>query len=126
MQKLKTISEIPKLIENDTKYYLWQTLQDCHHKRKEWYLFSWNIFIFLAFISVFGLALYICALRKKTAAEDKEKFQKDQEYILTKIRALKEQDSYRNQLKTMTQLPVPVSESLAPEIVPEHPSGYAY
>jgi F0F1-type ATP synthase membrane subunit a len=118
--------EVPKLIENQTKYYLWRTLQECHDKRKNWYIFFWNMFIFLTFISVFGMALYLCAIRKKQNVEDTGKFQRDQEYILNKIRAFKEQDSYRKQSQSMTQLPYPVSESLAPDIIPDPPSGYVY
>lgn len=119
----------PKLIEPETKYHLWQTLQSCHDKRKNVFIGSWNLIIFLVFISVFGLGLYFCYIRRKRNLEEgnqKEKMQKDQEYILTKIRALKELDSYRNQMKSVTQLPIPVSEKLAPNLLPDHPSGYAY
>lgn len=119
----------PKLIEPATRFQMGQTLNACHDTRKHWYLVSWNLMIFLAFISVFGFALYLCYYRRKRNLEEEnseEKMRKDQEYILTKIRALKELDSYRKQQKSVTGLPLPVSESLDPVNLPDHPSGYAY
>jgi len=119
----------PKLIEPLTRFQIGQTLHACHDTRKHWYLVSWNLIIFLAFISVFGFALYLCYYRRKRNLEEEnseEKMRKDQEYILTKIRALKELDSYRKQQKSVTGLPLPVSESLDPGNLPDHPSGYAY
>ena len=73
--------------------------------------------------------MYLCYYRRKRNLEEEnseDKMRKDQEYILTKIRALNELDSYRKQQKSVTGLPFPVSEKLSPDIVPDHPSGYAY
>lgn len=127
--------EGPRLIENHTKHYLLETLRACHNYRQKSYIFTWNIFIFTTFVVVFGLGLYFCAQRKKMLAEDSpNKLQKDQEYILNKIKEMREVERTQKQLKTMTQLPitssssssVPISSEYDRKRLPEHSSGYAY
>ena len=105
--------ETPKLIESDIQYSLFHSLKTCHHHRATVYVFVWNVAIFLLFISVFGFALYLCAKNKKDNVENREKRLSDQKYVLNKIRELREVDSYRTQMNTLTKLPV-------------HPSGYEY
>jgi polyferredoxin len=105
--------ERPKLIESDIQYSLFHSLKMCHNHRATIYVLVWNIAIFLIFISVFGIALYLCAKNKKDNVENREKMISDQKYVLNKIRELREVDSYRNQMNTLTKLPV-------------HPSGYEY
>ena len=105
--------ERPKLIESDIQYSLFHSLKMCHHNRATVYVWIWNLAIFLIFISVFGIALYLCAKNKKDNVENREKMISDQKYVLNKIRELREVDSYRNQMNTLTKLPV-------------HPSGYEY
>jgi hypothetical protein len=121
--------EIPKLIENHTKYYLFETLRSCHHYRQNSYVFQWNLFIFILFVTVFGFGLYLCAQRKKMLAEDSpNKLQKDQEYILNKIKEMREIEKVQTQMKMMTQLPVstPISSEYDTKRLPDHSSGYAY
>jgi len=105
--------ETPKLIEGDIRNSLFYSLQMCHNTRAKLYIYIWNLGIFIIFISVFGFTLYLCARNKKNTVEKKEKMESDQKYILNKIRELREIDSYRNQLNTLTKLPV-------------HPSGFEY
>jgi hypothetical protein len=78
------------------------------------YVFTWNIGIFLIFITVFGFTLYLCAKNKKNNVENRAKLESEQKYILNKIREMRELDSYRNQMNTMTKLPT------------VHSSGYEY
>lgn len=124
--------EGPKLIENHTKYYLLETLRACHNYRQNSYILTWNLFIFITFVVVFGFGLYLCAQRKRMLAEDSpKKLQKDQEYILNKIKEMREVERIQTQMKTMTQLPVtpssvPVSSEYDRKRLPEHSSGYAY
>lgn len=105
--------EMPKLIENDVKYSLFSSLKLCHDTRSKLYVYAWNILIFCIFVSVFGITLYLCAKNKKDTVEQKRKLESDQKYILNKIREMRELDSYRNQMNTLTKLPV-------------HSSGYEY
>lgn len=111
---METQTQPPKLIENDIKHSLFHSLQMCHNTRANRYVFTWNIAIFLIFIAVFGFALFLCAKNKKNNVENRKKIESDQKYILNKIRELRELDSYRNQMNTLTKLPT------------SHSSGYEY
>ena len=105
--------ETPKLIENEIKNSLFYSLKMCHNTRAKMYIFTWNILIFCIFAFIFGITLYLCAKNKKNNVETRQKMENDQKYVLNKIRELREIDSYRNQMNTITKLPV-------------HPSGYEY
>lgn len=114
--------EVPRLIENHTKHYLLETLRSCHDYRQNSYIFTWNIVIFVIFVVTFGFGLYLCAYRKR---KEKEKSpQKDQEYILNKIKEMREIDNYQTQMKMMTKLPI--SSEYENKRLPEHSSGFAY
>ena len=125
--------EGPRLIENHTKHYLFETLRACHNYRQNSYIFTWNLLIFIIFVAVFGFGLLLCAQRKKMLAENSpNKLQKDQEYILNKIKEMREIERTQKQMKTMTQLPMtssistPISSEYDRKRLPEHSSGYAY
>jgi hypothetical protein len=105
--------EIPKLIESDIRNSLFYSLRMCHNTRANIYVYVWNLGIFIIFISVFGFTLYLCARNKNNNVDKKEKMESDQKYVLNKIRELREIDSYRSQMNTLTKLPV-------------HSSGYEY
>jgi hypothetical protein len=112
--------EIPKLIEPMAKNYLFDNLKQCHSTKTTLYINIWNLLIFVGFIIITASILYLCATRKETPKEKEEKLRKDQEYILNKIRSLREIDNYRNQMNSMTKMPYTT------DIVKEHPSGYSY
>ena len=117
--------EGPRLIENHTKHYLLETLRSCHNYRQKSYIFTWNVFIFITFVVVFGFGLFLCAQRKKMLKDNSHnKLQKDQEYILNKIKEMREVERTQKQMKTMTQLPI--SSEYDSKRLPEHSSGYAY
>jgi F0F1-type ATP synthase membrane subunit a len=121
--------EIPKLIETQTKYYILETLRSCHDYRQKKCIFAWNVFILFLFVSIFGFTLYLCAQRKKLTEDNSpQKIQNDQEYILNKIREMREIEKYQTQMKMMTQLPVstPITSDYETQRLPEHSSGYAY
>lgn len=121
--------EVPKLIENQTKFYILETLRSCHDYRQKKYIFTWNLCILFFFVVIFGFTLYLCAERKKMNNKNtSHKTQNDQEYILNKIREMREIEVYNTQMKTMTQLPVsvPISSEYDNTRLPEHSSGYAY
>ena len=123
--------EGPRLIENHTKYYLLETLRACHNYRQNSYIFTWNLFIFILFVVVFGFGLFLCAQRKKMLNDNlPNKLQKDQEYILNKIKEMREIETSQRQMKTMTKLPttssIPISSEYDRKRLPEHSSGYAY
>lgn len=111
--------EYPRLIESQTRNYLLDTLKHCHQQRTNLYLFTWNLLIFSIFVTVLGITLYLCAKNKKYSETNRNKLQSDQEYILSKIREMREIENYQHQLKNLTGLPntLPVAE---------HSSGYSY
>jgi len=118
--------ETPKLIENQTKNFLLESLRSCHNYRQKTYLITWNLMIFLIFVIVFGFGLYYCAQRKKMKDTIKTKTQqKDEEYIVNKIKEMREMERQIQMRMTTTQLPVPISSHM-PSQIGEHPSGYAY
>ena len=100
------MSEIPRLIENSSKYYMSELLNKCHQNRVQVYQYSLNIGICIVFIIVTTLILYYCYRVKLSPEEEYQKKIKDQEYILSKIRFYKDQQRVINSKSDITQLPV--------------------
>ena len=103
---MNQILEYPRLIENNAKYYMHQTLQKCHENKVHIYTTLWNVMIAVIFIVTTAIILYLCAKRKKTPDEEQERLWREQSYVLDKIRSFKELDSYHKQSSTLTKLPV--------------------
>jgi len=121
--------ELPKLIENQTRHFILENLRHCHHYRQKTYLVTWNLVIFITFVTIAGLTLYLCAQRKKYKDDNSlKKRENDQEYILNKIKEMREMENHQIKIKSMTQLPVSISVSSEYESkrLPEHSSGYSY
>ena len=118
--------QYPKLIENQTKNFLLENLRSCHDYRQKRYIFTWNLMIFIIFVTIFVFTLYVCSQRKKM--NETKSPQNDQEYILNKIKEMRKMEKYQTQMKSMTQLPVtvPISSEYDQKRIPEHSSGYAY
>lgn len=96
----------PKLIEPSTKYFLFNTLEQCHKTRVELYSTIWNVSIVVGFVLITGIILYLCFKRKRTPDENQQKLLKEQSYILDKIRSFKELDSYRTEHNSISKLPI--------------------
>ena len=100
----------PNLIDNNTKYFMYETLKTCHTKRAKLYNIIWNVSIVVCFLVITAITLYLCATRKKQELKDKNKdnkMLKDQYYILEKIKEFKEMEKYQKQTtNTFTQLPI--------------------
>lgn len=82
--------EVPRLIENTARYYLSTTLHHCHSYRVQFYYYALNIGILLAIVLGFGVVLYYCNKGKLSDYEKEQKMQKDQQYVLSKIRYYKD------------------------------------
>lgn len=95
--------ENAKLIESNARTYLCHTLNICHEKRIQLYLFVLNSIVIFCFIGVFGSALYFCYNKQITPYEKHNKQLKDQEYIISKIRHY--QTEKYNQHESLTNLP---------------------
>jgi hypothetical protein len=76
----------PKLIDPSMKYYLYNTLQNCHTTRVQVYTTIFNVVVFVLFVALVGGALYYSYKRKLTPYEKHQKMIREQEIILSKIR----------------------------------------
>jgi len=99
------MSEIPRLIENSSKFYMSELLNKCHENRVCVYQYSLNIGVFILFIVTFGLVLYYCYRVKLSPEEEYQKKIKEQEYILSKIRFYKHHQRAIQTNASITQLP---------------------
>jgi hypothetical protein len=95
----------PRLIENSTRSYLYETLQKCRQIRTNTYSTAFNLSILALFILVFGSALYYCYNNKKTPEEMHEKMVRDQEYVLSKIRFY-QSEKHKATTSNLTNLPM--------------------
>jgi hypothetical protein len=99
-------SQSPKLIDNYTKYYLYDTLYACHQTRVKYHTILFNAIVFIVFVVVFGGALYYCYRRKPGIVQSREQMQRDQQFILSKIRFYQEQNQkIRESASPITGLP---------------------
>jgi hypothetical protein len=95
----------PRLIEPSAKYFLHNTLTQCHSNRVNVYYWGLNITIFAVFVGIFGAALYYCYKRKLTPEEHYNKMMKEQAYILSKIRFY-QNERIEHPMSSITSLPV--------------------
>lgn len=98
-------SAAPKLVEPGAKYFLYNTLNQCHSNRVNIYSWVLNISVFLIFVCIFGAALYYCRKRKLTPEQEYQKMVKEQAYILSKIRFY-QNERLEHPLSSITSLPV--------------------
>jgi len=98
-------SAAPKLVEPGAKYFLYNTLNQCHSNRVNIYSWVLNISVFLIFVGIFGAALYYCRKRKLTPEQEYQKMMKEQAYILSKIRFY-QNERLDHPLSSITSLPV--------------------
>jgi len=95
----------PRLIEPGVKFFLYNTLTQCHSTRVNLYYWGLNIGVFVVFACIFGAALYYCYRRKLTPEEQYQKMMKEQAYILSKIRFY-QNERIEHPLSSITSLPV--------------------
>lgn len=98
--------DIPKLIDENAGYYLYQTLQQCHENRVQLYSKVFNISIIVIFVIVSAFILYFCFHRKKTTQERQQDIVRDQQIILEKIKALQDEKKKMIEHQSMTNLPI--------------------
>ena len=98
------MDSIPSLIEPGTKFFLNQTLKQCHIIKNKYYNTIFNIGLLVALIAVVGLILLYKYKGKLTPAEKLSKDKKKQQYILSKIKQVQE-SKRRSQQELITGLP---------------------
>jgi len=76
----------PELTEPGVKYFLHQTLKQCHINRNKFHNTIFNIGLFIAFIIVLAVILFYKYKGKLTPVELAKKNKIKQQYILSKIK----------------------------------------
>lgn len=98
------LSAGPTLTEPGVKYFLRETLKQCHNKRTIYYNTIWNCGFFLLLILVIGIILAYRKRHKLTPEEKKKKQEEDHAYVMTKIKSLSEERRKINN-EIITNLP---------------------
>jgi len=94
----------PTLTEPGTKYFLRETLKQCHTKRATYYNIIWNCGFFLLLLILIGVILSYGKRHKLTSEEKKEKQEKGHAHVMVKIKALGEERKKKNN-EIITNLP---------------------
>lgn len=94
----------PVLIEPGVKYFLNETLKQCHIIRVKYYNFIFNIGLTILFFIILGIFLIYKYKGKLTPEEKEEKEIEKQQYILSKIKNF-QIDKLRAQQALITGLP---------------------
>ena len=94
----------PRLVENGVKYFLNQTLKQCHIIRETYYNQIYNFCLFGVFLLILGLILLYKYKGRLTQSEKQEKDRVKQQYILSKMKQLQEAKKKAHQ-ELITGLP---------------------
>ena len=94
----------PNLTEPGVKYFLRETLKQCHDKRANYYNIMWNCGFFLLLLILVGVILSYRKRHKLTPEEKKEKKERDHAHVMIKIKALREERKKINN-EIITNLP---------------------
>ena len=94
----------PTLTEPGTKYFLSQTLKQCHVVRDNFHNVVFNVGLFLFFLLVLGSILLYKYKGRLTPVEKQRKNVEQQQYILSKIKNLQEAKKKAHQ-ELITGLP---------------------
>ena len=104
----------PKLTEPGVKFFLNQTLKNCHETKKNYYDMIVNTCLLFIFILIFGAILRIKYKGKLSPKEKRIKERKIQEYLISKLKIM-EVDRRRKNQDLITNLPMYKSEFHASE-----------
>ena len=94
----------PSLTEPGVKYFLRETLKQCHDKRTNYYNIVWNCGFFLLLLVLVGVILSYRKRNKLTPEQKKEKQERDHAHVMSKIKALREERKKINN-EIITNLP---------------------
>jgi len=101
----------PSLVEPGVKFFLYQTLKQCHVIRNNFHNTVFNIGLFLFFLIILAIIL-ICKYKGKlTPVELAKKNKEKEQYILSKIKNFQESKKLAHQ-ELISGLPVWEDENL--------------
>jgi F0F1-type ATP synthase membrane subunit a len=93
----------PSLVEDGVKNFMNTTLNNCYQKKMEVYSWVINITCFIVFFLLLVSILYLFKKPTMTPYEMNEKMQREQEYVVSKIRDYKEMNRSSSRI---TDLPM--------------------
>jgi hypothetical protein len=94
----------PALTEPGVKYFLHQTLKQCHIARDKFHNLVFNVGLFAGFLIILGLILLYKYKGRLTPVELERKNKEKQQYILSKIKNFQEAKRVAHQ-ELITGLP---------------------
>ena len=94
----------PILIEPGIRYFLNQTLKQCHAFKEKYNNMLFNISLFIFFFFILGIILLIKYKGKPTEQEKEQKETEKKQYILSKIKNYQDA-KIRSQQELITGLP---------------------
>lgn len=94
----------PQLVERGVKYFLNETLKQCHIIKDNFHNIVFNFGLLFTFLLILGLILFIKYKGRISQQEKKEKDIEKQQYILSKIKSLQEAKKRAHQ-ELITGLP---------------------
>ena len=94
----------PSLTEPGVKYFLHQTLKQCHIVRDKFNNLIFNVGLFIGFLIILGLILLYKYKGRLTPVEIERKKKEQQQYILSKIKNFQEVKRHAHQ-ELITGLP---------------------
>jgi len=104
MNAFETIYSKPMLTEPGVKYFLNETLKQCHSFREKYNNMLFNIALFVGFLVILGILLLYKYKGKLTPQEIEQKEIDKKKYILSKIKNYQE-TRLRAQQELITGLP---------------------
>jgi len=94
----------PCLIEPGTKYFLRETLKQCHMFKEKYHNFLFNLGLFLFFLFIVGSILLYKYKGRLTSTEKEQKTREKHQYILSKIKTFQQAKKQAHQ-ELITGLP---------------------
>mgnify|MGYP000474677958 CR=1 FL=1 len=91
----------PNLIDTNSKHFIKYSLMEMHQNKVSNYNLIYNVIIFTVFITITSLTLYSLYKGKKTDEEKQIQSFKDKQHILSKIRAIQEQQFDKSQITNL-------------------------
>jgi hypothetical protein len=79
------VSGPPRLVENGVKYFLNETLKQCHIFKERFHNWLFNLGLFLLFSIILGCILIYKYKGKLSPMEKQRKDREKQQYILSKV-----------------------------------------
>ena len=101
----------PRLIDEPAKYFLTDALKKTHQTRVKYHRIIWNGGLLFGVVFIFAAFLYYRYTHKPSKAEANYKLIQDQEYVLSKIRYLQEQNRKIKDVAGAEITGLPVSHS---------------